>query len=73
MKNFNKRDRPYKESEWETDKDWLAQRIAFLWHLRDTDPQHYCRNGFGQEKENLYAQCDYEVIMRAQDIYDKEK
>lgn len=51
----------------------IAERIAYLWHLRETDPVYYCVNRLGEEKEDLYAEADAETIVIAREIYDGVK
>ena len=47
----------------------IAERIAYLWCLRDTDPVYYCVNRLGEEKEDLYAAADAETMAMAREIY----
>jgi len=71
MKDYKKSDYRYFEAEWENDKEWIAQRIAFLWGLREKYPRHYCDNGFGHEKSELYEWygSDNWIMSRAQEIF----
>ena len=36
-------------------KDKLAKRLAYLWHIRDTETKRYMDNHMGYEKEDIYT------------------
>jgi hypothetical protein len=50
----------------------IAERIAYLWKLRDKDPRYYCENRLGEEKEDLYAAADSKTMDMAREIYSGE-
>ena len=46
---------PYTINSLETDRDWLIERLAFLWWMRENHTNHYLENGFGNEKHDIYS------------------
>ena len=36
------------------DKDLLAKRLAFLWHIREISPQIYIQEGMARERKEIY-------------------
>jgi hypothetical protein len=71
MKNYKQLSKPYEPDEWEEDSEWLAQRISFLWCMRDYYPRYYVQNGFADEKNefNLTYGTDNKIIGRAHEIF----
>ena len=49
----------------------VAQRLAYLWHMREVDPRKYINGRFGVEKEDIYATHGWsnEVMNEARKIY----
>ncbi len=54
MKPYRKYDKPYSSDEWEMNDYWLARRLSYLWLMREEDSQHYLKNGFAREKQEMY-------------------
>lgn len=50
----------------------VAQRIAYLWSLRDRSPIYYSEHRLGEEKEDLYAMADSKTMAMAREIYNRE-
>ena len=55
MKDYRQYSKPYTFDEWETNKEWLAHRLDFLWTYSDYYINDYLEKCFGDEKELLYA------------------
>ena len=53
------------------DKDLLAKRLAFLWHIRDTNTQRFIDEGMATEKERIYRAYgpDQEVFEKSQKYF----
>lgn len=48
--------------DWEEDKEWLGNRLDFLWSIRDYNTELYFANDLHLEKHDFYEYNDYEVI-----------
>ncbi|HEY5563926.1 MAG TPA: hypothetical protein VIK72_19595 [Clostridiaceae bacterium] len=55
MKDYRQYSKPYTFDEWETDKEWIAHRLDFLWTFRDYYTSRYQAGNFGDEKELIYS------------------
>lgn len=57
----------YQMDEWESDKEWLGKRLAFLWDVRSYWPSQYRDLGLAEEKHDFYMINDLEVTRIAHD------
>ena len=48
--------------DWEDDKEWLGNRLDFLWCIREYDNELYFANDLYLEKNDFYMYNDDEVV-----------
>lgn len=53
--------------DWEQDKQWLGNRLDFLWSIRDYNSDLYIKNKLNLEKNDFYSYNDAEVGRIAQE------
>ena len=51
-----------------TTNEWLADRLCFLWDIRESDFDTYKRNDLHEEKEDIYTFFSY-IVPKAQSKY----
>lgn len=48
--------------DWEDDKEWLGNRLDFLWSMREYNAELYLANDLHLEKNDFYEYNDDEVV-----------
>jgi len=74
MKDYREHSRAYKPEEWETDKEWVAHRLEFIWTFGDYYPAEYSNIHLGNEKEELYRTygSDNEISKMSYDFHNSQ-
>jgi hypothetical protein len=71
MKDYRQYSKAYAPEEWETDKEWLSNRLEFLWTFRDYYPDQYHCKKLDYEKEEIYSHYgpDNEIMSKASQLH----